>query len=32
VRELKVIDHMSLDGVTQNSPEDGFPYPDWGAP
>jgi dihydrofolate reductase len=32
VRKLKVINHMSLDGVIQNSPEDGFPYADWGAP
>jgi len=32
VRRLKVINHMSLDGVIQNSPEDGFPYTDWGAP
>ena len=32
MRRLKVINHMSLDGVIQNSPEDGFPYTDWGAP
>ena len=32
MRKLKVINHMSLDGVIQNSPEDGFPYPDWSAP
>ena len=32
MRKLKVINHMSLDGVIQNSPEDGFPYSDWGAP
>ena len=32
MRKLKVINHMSLDGVIQNSPEDGFPYTDWGAP
>lgn len=32
MRSLKVINHMSMDGVIQNSPEDGFPYPDWGAP
>lgn len=31
VRKLTIINHMSLDGVIQNSPEDGFPYPDWGA-
>ncbi len=31
MRTLKIINHMSLDGVIQNSPEDGFPYPDWGA-
>jgi dihydrofolate reductase len=32
VRKLKVINHVSLDGVIQNSPEDGFAYSDWGAP
>jgi dihydrofolate reductase len=32
VRTLKVINHMSLDGVIQSSPEEGFPYADWGAP
>ena len=32
MRKLKVINHMSLDGVIQSSPEDGFPYSDWGAP
>lgn len=32
MRKLKVINHVSLDGVIQNSPEDGFAYSDWGAP
>jgi dihydrofolate reductase len=32
VRALKIINHMSLDGVIQNSAEDGFPYADWGGP
>lgn len=29
MRTLKIIEHVSLDGVIQNSAEDGFPYPDW---
>ncbi len=32
MRKLKIIEHMSLDGVIQNSGEDGFPYGDWSAP
>lgn len=30
MRSLKIIEHVSLDGVIQNSADgDGFPYPDW---
>ena len=33
MRKLKIIEHVSLDGVMQNSDEDGdFPYGDWMAP
>jgi dihydrofolate reductase len=33
MRTLKIIEHISLDGVIQNSTdEDDFPYPDWTAP
>ena len=33
MRTLKIIEHMSLDGVIQNSDDDDdFPYTDWGAP
>jgi len=33
MRALKVIEHISLDGVIQHSADDdGFPYSDWGAP
>ncbi|MBO2446016.1 dihydrofolate reductase [Actinomadura barringtoniae] len=33
MRKLKVIEHISLDGVVQNSADgDGFPYTDWTAP
>ena len=32
MRKLKIIEHVSLDGVMQNSGEDGFPYIDWTAP
>ena len=32
MRKLKILEHMSLDGVIQNSGEDGFPYGDWTAP
>jgi dihydrofolate reductase len=33
VRELKIFEHISLDGVIQHSADDGdFPYSDWTAP
>jgi dihydrofolate reductase len=32
VRTLKIIEHVSLDGVMQSSNEDGFPYADWTVP
>jgi len=32
VRGLKIIEHISLDGVIQVSSEDGVPYGDWTAP
>ena len=32
MRTLKIIEHISLDGVIQSSGEDGFPYVDWTAP
>ena len=32
MRALKVIEHMSLDGVIQSSGEDGFPYAEWTVP
>jgi dihydrofolate reductase len=33
LRKLKVIEHISLDGVIQHSADDGdFPYSDWTAP
>jgi hypothetical protein len=32
MRRLKIIEHISLDGVIQCSGEDGFPYIDWTAP
>jgi dihydrofolate reductase len=32
MRTLKIIEHMSLDGVVQSSGEDGFPYVDWTVP
>jgi dihydrofolate reductase len=32
MRTLKIIEHISLDGVMQSSGEDGFPYADWTAP
>lgn len=32
MRKLTIIEHMSLDGVVQNTDEDGFPYHDWTAP
>ena len=31
MRTLKIIEHISLDGVMQSSGEDGFPYVDWTA-
>jgi dihydrofolate reductase len=32
MRKLRIIEHVSLDGVIQNSTDDdGFPYPDWTA-
>ena len=33
MRKLKIIEHISLDGVIQNSNDEGdFPYSDWTAP
>jgi dihydrofolate reductase len=32
MRKLTLIEHISLDGVIQNSGEDDFPYVDWTAP
>ena len=32
MRKLRIIEHISLDGVIQSSGEDGFPYVDWTAP
>ena len=32
MRKLKIIEHISLDGVIQSSGEDDFPYADWTAP
>src|SRR5689334_21067123 len=32
MRKLKIIEHISLDGVIQSSGEDGFPYENWTAP
>ena len=32
MRKLKLIEHISLDGVIQTSGEDNFPYSDWTAP
>jgi dihydrofolate reductase len=32
MRKLKIIEHISLDGVMQSSGEDGFPYPNWTVP
>jgi hypothetical protein len=29
MRKLKIIEHISLDGVIQSSDEDDFPYTDW---
>lgn len=32
MRKLRIMEHISLDGVIQASGEDGFPYTDWTAP
>ncbi len=32
MRKLKIMEHVSLDGVIQSSGEDGFPYAEWTAP
>jgi dihydrofolate reductase len=32
MRKLKIMEHISLDGVIQSSGEDDFPYADWTAP
>jgi len=32
MRKLKIIEHISLDGVIQSSGEDDFPHGDWTAP
>jgi dihydrofolate reductase len=32
MRKLKIIEHISLDGVIQSSGEDDFPYADWTVP
>jgi len=32
MRTLKIIEHISLDGVIQSSGEDDFPYVDWTVP
>jgi len=32
MRKLKLIEHISLDGVIQSSGEDQFPYSDWTVP
>ncbi|MCT8180518.1 dihydrofolate reductase family protein [Variovorax sp. CY25R-8] len=32
MRKLKIMEHVSLDGVIQSSSEDGFPHGDWTAP
>jgi len=32
MRKLKIMAHISLDGVIQSSGEDNFPYGDWTAP
>ena len=30
MRKLRIMEHLSLDGVVQNSDDgDGFPYSDW---
>jgi dihydrofolate reductase len=32
MRKLKIMEHISLDGVIQSSGEDNFPYADWTVP
>ena len=32
MRKLRIMEHISLDGVIQSSSEDNFPYSDWTAP
>ncbi|MDA8260797.1 MAG: dihydrofolate reductase, partial [Betaproteobacteria bacterium] len=33
MRTLRIVEHISLDGVIQHSvDDDGFPYSDWSAP
>jgi hypothetical protein len=32
MRKLKIMEHISLDGVIQSSGEDDFPYSDWTVP
>lgn len=32
MRKLKLMEHISLDGVIQASGEDDFPYADWTLP
>jgi len=32
MRKLKIIEHISLDGVIQHTRDDGFPYGDWTTP
>src|SRR5580704_14126957 len=32
MRKLKIMEHISLDGVIQSSGEDDFPYGNWSAP
>jgi dihydrofolate reductase len=32
MRKLKIMEHISLDGVIQSSDEDDFPYNDWTVP
>ena len=32
MRKLKIMEHISLDGVIQSSGEDDFPYNDWTVP
>jgi dihydrofolate reductase len=32
MRKLRIMEHISLDGVIQQSADDDFPYGNWGAP